>query len=122
MFAMKLARQSGLDYAVLAGGDVAPLGAAAVTELHRVFDWGESRSKGLVLFVDEAEAFLRRRGTARQGEMSENMRNAISTFLYRTGAFTYTDDTRRLCVFFVICFFFGGGEQRLVEAVCHPSS
>jgi len=85
MFAMRLARQSGLDYAVLAGGDVAPLGGSAITELHRVFDWGESRKNGLVLFVDEADAFLRRRGTDRDGEMSEDMRNALSTFLYRTG-------------------------------------
>jgi ATPase family AAA domain-containing protein 3A/B len=85
MFAMKLAKQSGLDYAVLAGGDVAPLGAGAITELHRVFDWGESRKNGLVLFIDEAESFLRKRGAENSGEMSENMRNALSTFLYRTG-------------------------------------
>ena len=85
MFAMKLAKQSGLDYAVLAGGDVAPLGATAITELHRVFDWGESSKSGLVLFVDEAESFLRKRGADQEGEMSENMRNALSTFLYRTG-------------------------------------
>lgn len=85
MFAMRLAKQSGLDYAVLAGGDVAPLGSAAITEIHRVFDWGESRKNGLVLFVDEADAFLRRRGNDQDGEMSEDMRNALSTFLYRTG-------------------------------------
>ena len=46
--------QSGLDYAVLAGGDVAPLGADAITELHRVFDWAEGNKKGLILFIDEA--------------------------------------------------------------------
>ncbi len=38
--------KSGLDYAMLAGGDVGPLGTAAVTELHRVFDWAESSRKG----------------------------------------------------------------------------
>jgi len=85
MFAMRLAKQSGLDYAVLAGGDVAPLGPGAITELHRVFDWGESRKNGLVLFIDEADAFLRKRGDDRDGEMSETMRNTLSTFLYRTG-------------------------------------
>lgn len=46
MFARQLAQQSGLDYAVLAGGDIGPLGSASVTELHKVFDWAESSRKG----------------------------------------------------------------------------
>lgn len=124
---------------MLAGGDVGPLGTAAVTELHRVFDWAESSRKGsatrpsslafslsllssflyifpltsctchflllslalglphapslclshapsVLLFVDEADAFLRKRGDEGDGRMSEEMRNALSTFLYRTGS------------------------------------
>jgi ATPase family AAA domain-containing protein 3A/B len=39
-------RQSGLEYAVLAGGDVGPLGTDAVTEIHKVFDWAETSKKG----------------------------------------------------------------------------
>ena len=77
--------QSGLDFAVLAGGDVGPLGPAAVTEIHRVFDWGEGSRRGLLLFIDEADAFLRKRGQHGDGHMSENVRNALSTFLFRTG-------------------------------------
>lgn len=46
MFARRLAQQSGLDYAILAGGDVGPLGKDAVTEIHKVFDWAESSRKG----------------------------------------------------------------------------
>eukprot|EP00051_Salpingoeca_urceolata_P035458 m.29715 g.29715 ORF g.29715 m.29715 type:complete len:582 (+) comp9244_c0_seq1:37-1782(+) len=84
MFARRLAQQSGLDYAILAGGDVGPLGKSAVTELHRVFDWSEASNKGVLLFVDEADSFLRKRG-AHGTEMSEDHRNALSTFLYRTG-------------------------------------
>jgi len=67
----------------MTGGDFAPLGKEAVTELHKVFDWAEHSKKGTILFVDEADAFLR---TGRQnGTMTEDMRNALSAFLYRTG-------------------------------------
>lgn len=36
LFAKGLAQHSGLDYAILTGGDVAPLGKDAVTEIHKV--------------------------------------------------------------------------------------
>ena len=35
----------------------------------------------MILFIDEADAFLRNR----QGDISENTRHAINSFLYRTG-------------------------------------
>jgi ATPase family AAA domain-containing protein 3A/B len=82
LFAKKLAANSGLDYAILTGGDVAPLGKEAVTEIHKVFDWANTTRKGVLLFVDEADAFLRRRSTE---HMSEELRNALNAFLYRTG-------------------------------------
>ncbi len=82
MFAKGLAASSGLDYAILTGGDVAPLGKDAVTEIHKVFDWAKTSSKGVLLFVDEADAFLRKRNTEK---ISEDMRNALNAFLYRTG-------------------------------------
>ena len=53
--AKQLARYSGLDYAIMSGGDVAPLGEGAVEEIHKLFRWAEQSSKGLVLFIDEAE-------------------------------------------------------------------
>ena len=43
----------GLDYAIMSGGDVAPLGKKAVTQLHRVFDWAQKSRRGVLLFVDE---------------------------------------------------------------------
>ncbi|GFH19459.1 AAA domain-containing protein [Haematococcus lacustris] len=61
MAAKRLARTSGLDYAIMSGGDVAPLEGKAVTQLHQAFDWAERSSKGLLLFIDEADAFLGRR-------------------------------------------------------------
>ncbi len=41
MAAKRLAKTSGLDYAIMSGGDVAPLGGQAVTQLHDMFDWAE---------------------------------------------------------------------------------
>ena len=41
LFAKKLAMQSGLEYAVMVGSDIAPLGPEAVTELNTIFDWAE---------------------------------------------------------------------------------
>eukprot|EP00526_Cylindrotheca_closterium_P005596 CAMPEP_0113620682 /NCGR_PEP_ID=MMETSP0017_2-20120614/10545_1 /TAXON_ID=2856 /ORGANISM="Cylindrotheca closterium" /LENGTH=571 /DNA_ID=CAMNT_0000530363 /DNA_START=41 /DNA_END=1756 /DNA_ORIENTATION=- /assembly_acc=CAM_ASM_000147 len=83
MFARGLAQHSGLDYAVfLTGGDIAPLGRDAVTELHKLFDWAKTSRKGLLLFVDEADAFLQSRETTK---ISEDQRNALNAFLFRTG-------------------------------------
>ncbi|KAL6767968.1 hypothetical protein ACKKBF_B37290 [Auxenochlorella protothecoides x Auxenochlorella symbiontica] len=79
--AKRLARTSGLDYAILSGGDVAPLGGGAVTQIHDTFDWAERSGKGLLLFIDEADAFLSRRGAG----MSEGMRGALNAMLFRTG-------------------------------------
>ncbi len=82
MFAKGLARESGLHYAIMTGGDVAPLGKDAVTEIHKLFDWATTTNKGVLIFVDEADAFLRKRSTEK---ISEDMRNALNAFLYRTG-------------------------------------
>jgi ATPase family AAA domain-containing protein 3A/B len=82
MCARGLAQHSGLDYAVLTGGDIAPLGRDAVTELHKLFDWAKTSRRGLLLFVDEADAFLQSRETTR---ISEDQRNALNAFLFRTG-------------------------------------
>lgn len=43
---------------MMTGGDVAPLGPQAVTKIHQIFDWAKSSKKGLLLFIDEADAFL----------------------------------------------------------------
>jgi ATPase family AAA domain-containing protein 3A/B len=82
MVAKRLARSAGLDYAIMTGGDVGPLGPDAVTQLHKLFDWSEASSRGLLLFIDEADAFLGKRS---RHSMSENHRNALNALLYRTG-------------------------------------
>ena len=82
LFARSLAHHSGLDFAVFTGGDIAPLGRDAVTELHKLFDWAKTSRRGLLLFVDEADAFLQSRETT---HLSEDQRNALNAFLFRTG-------------------------------------
>eukprot|EP00249_Psilotum_nudum_P014186 c24707_g1_i1 orf=305-2221(-) len=82
MAAKELARQSGLDYALMTGGDVAPLGPQAVTKIHELFDWAGKSRKGLLLFIDEADAFLCERNST---HMSEAQRSALNALLYRTG-------------------------------------
>lgn len=84
LFARTLARDSGMDYAIMTGGDVGPLGREAPNEINKLFSWAQKSRKGLVLFIDEADAFLRQ-GRAAASGMSEEMRNALSAFLHHTG-------------------------------------
>lgn len=82
MAARELARESGLDYALMTGGDVAPLGSQAVTKIHQLFDWAKKSNRGLLLFIDEADAFLCERNKT---YMSEAQRSALNALLFRTG-------------------------------------
>ncbi|XP_067573747.1 ATPase family AAA domain-containing protein 3 isoform X2 [Pseudorca crassidens] len=82
LFAKKLALHSGMDYAIMTGGDVAPMGRDGVTAMHKVFDWANTSRRGLLLFVDEADAFLRKRATEK---ISEDLRATLNAFLHRTG-------------------------------------
>ena len=86
MAAKRLARYSGLDYALMTGGDVAPLGADAVTRIHELFDWASTSRRGLLLFIDEADAFLAKRsGGVAASETAPGVRAALNALLYRTG-------------------------------------
>jgi ATPase family AAA domain-containing protein 3A/B len=82
LFAKKLAMHSGMDYAILTGGDVAPMGREGVSAIHKVFDWSSTSKRGLLLFIDEADAFLRKRAN---DQISEDLRASLNAFLYRTG-------------------------------------
>jgi len=83
LFAKKLAMKSGLEYAVMVGSDIAPLGPMAIDEINKLFDWAETQPNGIILFIDEADAFLQSRTSS---EMSEYSRHAVNSFLYRTGS------------------------------------
>ncbi|AQK54587.1 AAA-type ATPase family protein [Zea mays] len=64
LVAREMARKSGLDYAMMTGGDVAPLGSEAVTKIHQIFDWAKKRNST---------------------HMSEAQRSALNALLFRTG-------------------------------------
>lgn len=81
LYAKHLAKQSSMNYAIMSGGDVGPMGNEGVTELNKMFDWAEKSRSGVVLFIDEADAFLR----PREERMTTELRSAINTFLARTG-------------------------------------
>merc|ERR1712131_538336 len=81
LYAKHLAKQSSMKYAIMSGGDVGPMGNEGVTELNKMFDWAERSNSGVVLFIDEADAFLR----PREEKMTTELRSAINTFLARTG-------------------------------------
>lgn len=83
LFAKTIAKNSGMDYAIVTGGDIGPLGEEGASEINKLFDWAKNSKRGLILFIDEADAFLRK-GRAQIGQMSENVRNALSVISYLT--------------------------------------
>ena len=87
LIARTLAESSGMDYAIMSGGDVGPLGGDAVNQLHKLFRWANTSEKGLLIFIDEAEAFLNARDqrVAGDGEDSIHRRHALNALLYQTG-------------------------------------
>jgi len=84
LIARKLAESSGMDYAVMSGGDIGPLGEDAVNQLHALFRWASRSQRGLLLFIDESEAFL---GARERQASSDNahIRHALNALLYQTG-------------------------------------
>uniref|UniRef100_G1QGQ3 ATPase family AAA domain containing 3A n=1 Tax=Nomascus leucogenys TaxID=61853 RepID=G1QGQ3_NOMLE len=72
LFAKKLALHSGMDYAIMTGGDVAPMGREGVTAMHKLFDWA-------LLLMPKAGTF------SLQEKISEDLRATLNAFLYRTG-------------------------------------
>jgi ATPase family AAA domain-containing protein 3A/B len=84
LIARKLAQSSGMDYAIMSGGDVGPLGEDAVNQLHSLFKWASRSQNGLLLFIDETEAFLGSRERL-MGAENAHIRHALNALLYQTG-------------------------------------
>lgn len=82
LVAKKLAQVIGIDYSLMSGGDVSPLGADAVTQIHSLFAWAKHSQRGVLLFIDEAECFL---GSRDSGLMTSTAHNALNALLYNTG-------------------------------------
>jgi ATPase family AAA domain-containing protein 3A/B len=73
-----------MDYAIMSGGDVGPLGEQAVDQLNELFRWASRSKRGLLLFIDEAEAFLSTRKSS-TGDDDSFVRHALNVLLYQTG-------------------------------------
>jgi ATPase family AAA domain-containing protein 3A/B len=81
--ARALAYESGMDFAFMTGAsvfDLLRLGRA-IKRLKEVFDWAKPSKKGLILFIDEADAFL---GDP-NGAMSKELNSVLKAFLNYTG-------------------------------------
>ena len=46
IYFLKILKASGMHYAIMSGGDVAPMGGEGVTELNKTFDWANTNKKG----------------------------------------------------------------------------
>lgn len=86
LIARRLALSSGMDYAIMSGGDIGPLAGDAVTQLHDLFRWASNSKRGLLIFIDEAEAFLGIRFGGNRNDTTENIRNAMNALLFQTGS------------------------------------
>lgn len=81
MFARRLAQFSGMDYAIISGADFSQFTEGkAVYELHKLLDWAQGSPRGVILFIDEADACFRKRSL-----LSESGIKLINAFLSRTG-------------------------------------
>jgi len=83
MFAQLLARNSGMDYAILSGGHMSQLGDGGVQEVDQLFSWAKTSRHGIILFMDEAESFLAKRYT---GSLDKANLATLSAFLAHTGS------------------------------------
>lgn len=82
MFAKRLARQSGLEWAYMSGSSFAKFkDGEGIEALDELFAWA-NRSKGLMLFIDEAEAFLAQR---EHMDLNSNAYQLLTNFLNHTG-------------------------------------
>ena len=82
MFAKRLARESGLEWAYMSGSSFAKFkDGEGIEALDELFAWA-NRSKGLMLFIDEAEAFLVQR---EHMDLNSNAYQLLTNFLNHTG-------------------------------------
>lgn len=81
-FAKTVAHYADMDYAIMSGADFSQFkGGEGIVELHKLFDWAEASERGLIIFIDEADACFRDRST-----LDKDGVNLVNAFLSRTGA------------------------------------
>lgn len=81
MFAKRLAKYCNMDYAILSGADFAQFEHKnAVQEMHKLFTWAKNSKKGLIIFIDEADALLSKRNN-----LDSDRIDLVNAFLSNTG-------------------------------------
>ncbi len=91
--ARALAYESGLDYAIMSGGNVQKLlnTGKAEERIKQVFNWAKKSKKGLLLFIDEADAFLKDPNNGHN--MTEQLYAILNSFLNLTGT-----ESKDICI------------------------
>jgi hypothetical protein len=77
MAAMMLAKSIGVNFAHVCGQDVITTGQEGVTQLSTLFAWTKLCSDGVLLFIDDADAFL-----PHSINICDDNKNVPSTFIY----------------------------------------
>jgi ATPase family AAA domain-containing protein 3A/B len=79
-FAKALAYISGMDYALTSGSEFAKITDLNIAnkELSKLLEWGANSSKGLIIFIDEAESLFANR---KLPSTSKAVQDFINTFL-----------------------------------------
>lgn len=91
MFAKAMAQYCGMEYAIMSGADFSQFkDGESIVELHKLFDWAKNSKRGLLIFIDEADSFLRDRRVLNTIE-----KNLLNAFLSRTG----TDNKKVIFIF-----------------------
>lgn len=81
MIAKRVAKFCGMDFAILSGADFTQFEEGKdIEQLHLLFDRAEQSEKGMIIFVDEADAALRDRK-----DMNNRGKALVDAFLARTG-------------------------------------
>ncbi len=87
MFARILAQESGMDYVIIAGSSFAQfVNGEGITEMNRLFSWGERSANGLLIIIDEAESFLgARMQETSVASVTKQSYQLLTNFLQLTG-------------------------------------
>lgn len=83
MFAQKLAKASGMEYVTFSGSSFAKFKKGEdIIAMDELFEWANKSKKGLLIFIDEAEAFLSER---KDGDANSARYQLLNNFLNYTG-------------------------------------
>jgi len=81
LFATLISHHAGMDYAILSGSNFDQFDdEESIVQINKLFDWAETRGRGVIVFIDEAETFLGKRS-----DLTLKSRRLLNAFLHRTG-------------------------------------